>query len=421
MSNNQNLLPYQQYCELLNRQGGTYNIITSCEITEALTPEMIREALDMAQSRHPYLNCRIIEKDNFLQFTTEGTQKIPLEVVDKLHDKHWQEIINEEINREIDSSKCLMRAVLIYALNEKDSKYLITTIHHSIADGLSCIQLQSEILNYCQKIASGENLTQVIPLPLLPSLPTLLRDLTISSQLDESYPEKDVLGFEKWVPIKNRRSVCIYKYLDENLTQQLKKKARLKKTTMHGVFCAAMLLATARIIRDNQRIEFVRASCATYFDLRPYLKFTVGNEHLSFLAWEVISSHTLETNTSFWDLSREVRQQIRSILKSGAFISEILSEEVDDYINILAQEVIATVDVSNLGKVNIPTTYGKFELEEINCLSGTTAFAGMASLFVTEFKEKILLSFLFSEPSVSQARMEILVNDVISNFIHACN
>jgi hypothetical protein len=420
MNNNQNLLPHERYCELLNRQGGTFNITISSQIKGPLTPEMIRQALDMAQSRHPRLNWRIVEEQDCLQFKTEGTQKIPLQVVDKLHDKYWQEIVTAQINKEIDSSKCLMRVVLIRALDEKDSNYLITTVHHAIADGLSFVQLQSEILSYCQKIASGETLTQVIPLPVIPSLEKLLPDSTTTSQPDESHIEIDTLGFEKWVPIESRKTAYIYKYLDEKLTQHLKKIAKQEKTTLHGAFCAALMLATAGIIRANQKIEVVRASCTTIFNLRPYLKFTVSNEHLNSLAWDATSWQTLEKNTSFWGLSREIRQQIRSVLKSGAFISEITSEQLDEFIDLLGKEVETTADISNLGKLNIPTVYGTFELEEIHIVCGTAAFGGMPTLIISEFREKTLLSFLFSEPSVSQTTMENLANNVISNLIDAC-
>lgn len=420
MNNNQNLLPHERYCELLNRQGGTFNITISSQIKGPLTPEMIRQALDMAQSRHPRLNWRIVEEQDCLQFKTEGTQKIPLQVVDKLHDKYWQEIVTAQVNKEIDSSKCLMRAVLIRALDEKDSNYLITTVHHAIADGLSFVQLQSEILSYCQKIASGETLTQVTPLPVIPSLEKLLPDSTTTSQPNESHLEIDTLGFEKWVPIESRKTAYIYKYLDEKLTQHLKKIAKQEKTTLHGAFCAALMLATAGIIRENQKIEVVRASCTTIFNLRPYLKFTVSNEHLNSLAWDATSWQTLEKNTSFWGLSREVRQQIRSVLKSGAFISEITSEQLDEFIYLLGKEVETTADISNLGKLNIPTVYGTFELEEIHIVCGTAAFGGMPTLIISEFREKTLLSFLFSEPSVSQTTMENLANNVISNLSDAC-
>lgn len=420
MNNTQNLLPHERYCEILNRHVGTYNIIICSHVKGPLTQEIIRQALDMAQSRHPRLNWRIVGEQNCLRFETEGTQKIPLQVVDKLHNKYWQEVVTAQANEEIDSSKCLMRAVLVRALNEEDTNYLITTIHHAIADGLSFVQLQQEILSYAQKIASGQVLTQVTPLPALPSLEKLLPYSATTSQLYESYPERDTLGFEKWVPIENRKTAWIYRQMDEKLTQQLKKIAKQEKTTVHGAFCAAMLLETARIIRANQNIEVVRACCSTPFNLRSYLQVPVSSEHLNFMVWDVRLWHTLEKNTSFWDLAREARQQIRSVLKSGAFISEITSEKLEDFIPLLDKEVEITVEIINLGKLNIPTIYGIFEIEEIHVICGTAAFAGIPTLLVTEFRGKTLLSFLFSEPSLSQTTMEILANNVVSNLMDAC-
>lgn len=411
----------EQECELLNRQGGTYNIVTASHIRGSLTPEIVRQALDKIQSRHPSLNWRI-EAENCLKFTTQGTQRIPLQVVDKLHEQYWKEILIAQMNTEIDSSKCLMRSVLIPALDEKDISYLIITIHHAISDGLSAVQLHSEILTYCEKISLGQDLTQVTPLDILPPLKTLLPDSPISSQTHESHSEIDVLGFEKWVPIHSRRTGYIYKYLDESLTSKLKKKARQNKTTLHGAYCAAMLLATANIIRTNQKIEVLHTNCISYFDLRPYLKLAISREHLMYAAWEVTSFHTLDTNTSFWDLASNSRQQMRSILKSGVFINEILADEVEDAqdIHSLDNEVVATVDISSIGKLDLPEVFGKYELEEFHTLCGVSAFGGIPMLIVSEFRNKVLLSFLFSEPSLSQETMEILAKNVISNLVDAC-
>lgn len=418
----------EQECELLNRQGGTYNIVTASHIRGSLTQEIVRQALHKIQSRHPSLNWRIIEEQNCLKFTTQGAQRIPLQVVDKMHEQHWKEILIAQTNTEIDSSKCLMRSVLIPALDEKDTTYLIITIHHAISDGLSAVQLHSEVLTYCEKISLGQDLTQVTPLDILPPLKTLLIDAPMSSQTNESqtnesHSEIDVLGFEKWVPIKSRRTGYIYKYLDESLTSRLKKKARENNTTLHGAYCAAMLLATANIIRTNHKIEVLHTNCISYFNLRPYFQLAISREHLMYAAWEVTSFHTLKTNTLFWDLASNAIQQVRSMINSGVFINEILAYEVEDAqdIHYLDKEVVGTLDVSSIGKLNLPEVFGKYELEEFHTLCGVSAFGGIPMLIVSEFRNRILLSFLFSEPSLSQETMEILANNVLSNLLDACD
>jgi len=74
----------------------------------------------------------------------------------------------------IDSSQGLMRAVLVQTSNENNINYLITTVHHAIIDGLSCIRLHQEILTYCQQIASGTQISQLPHLSALPPIDALL-------------------------------------------------------------------------------------------------------------------------------------------------------------------------------------------------------------------------------------------------------
>lgn len=95
-------------------------------------------------------------------------------VVDKFHHEQWQDVVLEELNEKIESSKGLMWAVLVRNQSENNSSYLLTTLHHAITDGLSSIQLHKDILAYCQKIACGETLTQVPSLSVLPPIQELL-------------------------------------------------------------------------------------------------------------------------------------------------------------------------------------------------------------------------------------------------------
>ncbi|MCL1473645.1 hypothetical protein LAY57_23710 [Argonema antarcticum A004/B2] len=113
MIDNRELAPIEQAMEILNRRAGSYNVVTISRIEGFLNEEILRQVLDLIQCRHPRLNSRIVGDLDNLRFETEGTQKIPLRVENKLHNEEWQEVVLEEMNEKIDSSKVLLRSVLV--------------------------------------------------------------------------------------------------------------------------------------------------------------------------------------------------------------------------------------------------------------------------------------------------------------------
>src|SRR5579883_272265 len=147
MKANRKLAPNEQSMEILNCCAGSFNVVTTSHIQGGLNEKIVRQALDLIQSRHPRLNSRIVGNLDSLRFVF-GAAKIPLRVVYKQEIEQWQEVACEEVNQPIESHKGLVRAVLIIFSEEKRN-YLITTLHHAISDGLSTVQLHSEILNYC--------------------------------------------------------------------------------------------------------------------------------------------------------------------------------------------------------------------------------------------------------------------------------
>jgi NRPS condensation-like uncharacterized protein len=434
MTNNRQLVPAEQAMEILNRCANSYNVVTISRIKGPFSEEIIRQALDLVQCRHPRLNSRIVGALDNLRFETEGTQKIPLRVVNKSHNEQWQEVVLEEMNEKIDSSKVLLRAVLVRIASENSTSYLLTTVHHAITDGLSGIRLHSELLTYCKTLASGEGITQVPSLPALPPVEELLPEsikgfrgimksvlFVLRVTLQQLWNRPETLGFEKYVPIELRSCGMVHRQLDEELTQKLINCCRNEKTTVQGALCAAMLLAAARKITALNRTE-VRVSCQSFVDLRQRLKPVVSDENVSLLASFLNSYHTLRTNTSFWELARDVKQQLEAGLeRNDIFIPVLMFRKMIESLLNRPNEVPVTVVLTNVGRVNIPKVYGPFELEEISFVPAQAVFGGIFAAAVATFEEKMLLNFVFSEPSISRDTMESLVDSVMSCIVDVCD
>jgi hypothetical protein len=293
MNNNRALSVTEQAMELMNRQNGSLNIVTISRIKGEIRKEILRQALDAIQSIHPLLNSRIVGTLDQLEFTNQGTAKIPLCVVSHGINDNWEDVVTEELNKTIDSSQVLLRCVLIDKQSEINTSYLITTVHHAISDGLSCISLQSEILKCYQIIASGNSI-DIDCRPALPPLEELLPKwmkgkkgidngkwflLKMKLQMLLHKPEK--LESEETVPIESRSCGMSHRFLEKELTQKLIELCRQEKTTVQGALCAAMLLTVANKISSN-KLRSIKLSCRSYVDLRRRLEPPIQPENMGF-------------------------------------------------------------------------------------------------------------------------------------------
>ena len=132
---------------------------------------------------------------------------------------------------------------------------MITTAHHAITDGLSSIQLHSEILTYCQKITAGESIQAFTILEALPPIENLLPTWTNSfkSKLNritlllniifqKYWNCPKTLVVEKYVHISQLDPKLFTDNLAKKSTQQFMQKCKQENTTIQSALCAALML-----------------------------------------------------------------------------------------------------------------------------------------------------------------------------------
>lgn len=417
--------------EILNRCAGSFNVLTISRVKGDLNEEIVSVALNLLQKRHPRLKCRITGTLDNLCFA-DGNEKIPLRVVEQQHREQYLEVIVEELNKPIESNKGLARVVLISS--SENTSYLLTILHHAISDGLSTVQLHSEILTYCNKIAAGKIENDIQELPPLPNVQELMPKSMqgtfgliksilsfIKFKFNGANYRPQTLSFEECVPIESRSTGMVQRKLNKDATTQLIDACRTENTTVQGALCAALLFATAILIRDGSQGNLL-LNCHSSADLRRRLEPEVSRENLGILALGLTSFHNVDINTPFWDLARDVKQQLEAGLKSEEIFSTILmSRKIYESLLSRPNEAPVTAGVTNIGRVKIPDDYGLFKLEEISFVSSQAVFGGVPGVAVTTFQGKMILNFYFSKPSISLRRIEILADDVISCLVNVCN
>jgi NRPS condensation-like uncharacterized protein len=430
MAINRKLGQIEETMEILNQRAKTWNVVTISRIRGNIQETVLRQSLNIIQYRHPALNSHIINSRNSYYYQSKGTGKLPLQVVNIRESQEWEAIVNAEMNQVIDSSKYLLRVVLVKILNQQNINYLITTTHHAITDGLSSVQLHSEILTYCQKITEGKSLPIVTTLEPLPPIEKLLPTWTNSFKsklgrvalllniaFQKYWNQPKALRVEKYVPISQRRCEIIHRQLSEESTRQFIQQCRQENTTVQSALCAALMLTVSKQLAKNHE-DNIPVSCLSYLDLRRRLQPEISTENMTVLAASLMKFYRITNNTSFWELARKVKHNLNKKIHQGEIFQMIyLAKYLINFSLLFPNQVSPTVSVSNLGKVNIPHTYGELELEEISFVGSHALYAGMFIVHAATFQEKMTLNFVFSQPSLNQQTMERLVDHCIDSIM----
>jgi NRPS condensation-like uncharacterized protein len=185
-----------------------------------------------------------------------------------------------------------------------------------------------------------------------------------------------------------------------------------------------MLLTALEKIRNDRPIasqEKVTVSCRSYVDLRRRLQPKISSEHLAFLASSLDSDHRVAPDRPFWDLARDVKQQLDRGFATGEVFSIVpVAKTFLEFLLAQPNTTPITAELTNVGQADLPIYYGPLELQEISFVPSQAMFGGVFSTAVTTFRGQMILNFMFSTPALSHHTMKELVARVIDRLSQEC-
>ncbi len=258
------LAPFEEEFELYQTGlEGAGLVACLMRVRGLLEIRVIKQSLSLLQQHHPYLQMHIVKNTDGMYFQAKEASEIPLRIVERNKENQWLEVIEEELNHKIDSLRGpLIKLAYIPAGMGSDIFDLIFTIHHSISDGVSLIQLCREFLDYCARIAEGEQL-KVKMLPMTPPVEQLLPKSKTALQfglflfilkfiLNQLVKKPPQLSHDIDCPVSEQKVRLINLCLNEKQTKQLCKLCNQEGTTVTGALNAAMLLTFQKRVSDRR-------------------------------------------------------------------------------------------------------------------------------------------------------------------------
>jgi len=408
--------------------------VNVARIEGEIKPEILQEALNLLQKRHPLLQVHLVELEDGSYFCSEGTTTIPLQIIKKSRENLWLEVAKNELNQKINSEKNpACRVTLLQASASSIYNEIIASFNHGISDGLSCINFFQELLYFYQQISEGQNASDLTAMEFLQPLEKIVNpSYAPKNNIQELAPKpapkrvKPQLIIEAKAPAKERQTHLLTRVLNAEITARAIDRCHQEKTTVHGALCAAMLFAVGKF--NFNKIP-VNLSCGSSMDLRPFCQPQVSKEQIGCYISLVNANHTLEADTEFWDLARECKLKITQSINSGIPLDLIFSEQLKS-VNEAALIQGAnndnmgrqnTIEISNLGKANFDDFGGNFKLKEFYFGLAQHLIGASFWLGTVTFQQQMFCSFTHVTPLLSPKTAEILVDSFIDTIKNACS
>ena len=410
--------------ELLHDLGAMIDV-NVVRISGLLTADILQQALDFVQKRHPMLQVHIVELADGVYFQSEGTTKIPVRVIEKQNENHCLEIAEEELHQRFSRNlEPLRRVTFLRSPISNDISEIIATFHHAITDGMSCMHFIHELLIYCQQIAESSVISEVVTMELLPPIENIIdRNLICKSGYEELSEKvaneviKPKLIIEEDPSTKDRRTRIIFKSLNQENTNYLINRCKIEETTVHGALCAAMLFAVAKYFDIDESINLL---CGSNVSLRKYCNSEINNNYMGCLVSLIGIMHTLDRDIDFWDLARECKLKLSHAIDSGVHLDKISSNylsNMDKKLIIQMSQVnmgrTSTINISNRGKYKFLDNYGKIQLKEVYFSTGQHIIGTCFWLGAMTFHEQLFCSFAHVVPLLSFETAQFLANNVM--------
>ena len=419
---NRQLNSYEQSWDILNENYCSWFSSRVVKIKGDLDPEIIKQSLSVLQKQHPRLYSQIVYKADNCQFES-GKAVIPVYCITT--NSIEAEVI-KQMNTCIETTKALMRVVIMRNPDMKTHIYLMLIYHHAIGDGISIIVFLEDLLSYYQKILENKPI-DVVPnwVELLPIEAFMPDDVPEITPINEGAQNFAKLPFDQNVPLKKRWSSYIKKSLNENLIKKIIAASKAHNVTIQGTLNAALCMAFGQKLQHVTNITDHTISYYVYVNLRPFLKNRPEMITLNSFVSRIIIYHDIpfqkqEKNELFWKIARDSRKQITDRINKSAELFTEMKTAKEYTIKQLQSDndVDVSTSISNL-KVNIRSTYGAIELEDIYTVSPQGVFR-YPHVFVSTFRNIMNITFCYSEPSHNRELIEDIANRFVSILINAC-
>jgi hypothetical protein len=400
-----------------------WNIVGIALLEGAPSPDIISQALDVLQNRHPFLRVRLVKKKGKHYFESGGIAAIPLIVIDREENDHWVAVAEDGLNYQFDHPNGPL-VQCTYQKSGANRCEIILTAQHSIVDGTSVENLLHELISICSKIVSGTDITDFepyIPLPPVEAVfPAGFRGNDLNRKTlaylfkqmgDEFRYQLGLIGKRK-PPIDTKTRGRILQFTTPaDSTTRLVQKARSEKVTLNSTVNAALLLSVRKHLYNQADGLYRYMSMA---DLRPYLDPVPPEDQMGCYISPLRYTVRIYAGDDLWSLAHRINQQIYQSSKKGEkFLASVMAEGFLRMTFVLKKYRMSTTAVSYGGSLSRSVlTYGPYTIKAIRGFVSNFGLGPEFSGRVGLYGDELWWDMLYLDADMDQTKARLITAEI---------
>ena len=391
-----------------------------------------QRAVAWLHERHQPLRHRILPGKTPkapLEFHEGAPCPVALHTTEELSD--YPQIAHEQLHTPFDpESGPLWRPILVHHADAPELSTVAIVMHHAIEDGTTVKNLFHELLTCVRTLEAGQPLAPPDKVETIPSVEDLNPyKLSVGETLHGFWnffwelfkPPRLILDQDN-VPLDERSTHAIVRYLSAETTQALLGRCRAEGTSLHGALAAAMLHEAAPFTKREGAIYL---QCESSVDLRSDCVPPVEAHRVGPYFSALTDRYRVAPDTAYWDTARDVRTRITSKLEAKlhakyAKLVGILNEKTLHNVIHSKHARLQCLYVSNLGRFG----FGEDKQVQfaLNTFFGCNGIHGCGACLwtcATTVKGRLNLIFMYPHPIVHDETASALVDNIIERLQQA--
>lgn len=418
------------------------NVAAMFHLEGILDIDLLEKALNIAISRHPYLQYFIMQDGADSFFFYDSVKLVPLTVFQKVGEEFWIKICEEEINRVFDINTApMMKAYLLQ--EEKGSCELIVSFSHIIADGINAMQFVRDVLYLLGKMTEGEKTPTIDKLQLRrPDTAYFPKSDPAKQHMSIGQFEKDNFIIQSFLPdskpvtdnfsytlggSEKRSKIFPYNFSKEE-SVNLFIRCREKGVTINSLLSIALIFAMHDYICEKGIDDsFLWIKVSTAIDLRKRMEnIKITPSDFGMWAGRCMLYSKISKGVLKYDFSRSYHSLFSEYLQHFSFYySNLMVQQFNE--SLVSTTVrnpvqyyphIKITNLGDLNKMGIMSRYGKIKVKRAGFVTplhrewiNDLGFGLCAS----GFDNQLILNFIYMEPARTEDEARLFVNRVIKH------
>lgn len=415
---------FEQAFTLTNQAYGLV-VVGVLRLRRGPPPEMLRQALDTLQGRYPLLRTSIeLRRNTFVFAPMRPASPIPLDVVTRDGNEHWQTLAQRALNQRIDAAQGpLMRCIYLISETPETTADLICAFHHAIVDAPAITHLYHELLSLCAALQAGDAVDSAQETPVQPPAEALLppafkgwrlaRQMIpfIVRQVGEEWRYRQQAKHGPPPPLHPpSESRMLSLTLSPSATEALVRTTRRERVSLNSALAAALLMA---VYRRRYPPGALLLRTIVFSNLRPYLKPPPDLDHLGSYISMLRLAVPVAPHDTLWTVARALNEGVYEANKRGdKYLAAVMSKHVMQRLLRKQNERMATTALSYVGPLRLNPAYGTIEVTDVHGFITTNRLSPELSAFGHLCFGRLRLDFMYLAADMDADQAQAIAQDI---------